>query len=143
MKTAKEKIAYLRGLLEGGNLYGKDPGDGILWDQLLDILDDMAVAINALSANQDELTEYVEAIDSDLMDLEDEVYADADDDDDDWVEIECPECGEPVTFEQGFLYDDDVQITCPECGGVVYQGENFQDFDDLLDYEDEDDEDEE
>ncbi|NLA59039.1 MAG: AraC family transcriptional regulator [Firmicutes bacterium] len=142
MKTAKEKIAYLRGLLEGGNLSGKDSGDRVLWDHLLDILDDLAVAINALSANQDELGEYVEAIDSDLMELEEEVYGDADDDED-WVEVECPECGEPVTFEEGFLYDDDVQVTCPECGGVVHQGENFQDYDELFDYEDEDDEDEE
>ena len=59
-------------MLEGGNLYGKDRGDRVLWENVLEILDDVVVAINALSANQDELTEYVEAIDSDLMDLEDE-----------------------------------------------------------------------
>jgi len=138
VNTAKEKIAYLRGLLEGGNLYGKDPSDRVIWDQLMDILDDLAVSINALGANQDELTEYVEAIDSDLMDLEDEVYGD--DDDEDWVEVDCPECGEPVTFEEGFLYDDDVQVTCPECGGVVHRGDSFQDFDDFLPDDDEDDE---
>ena len=40
VNTAKEKIAYLRGLLEGGNLYGKDPSDRVIWDQLMDILDD-------------------------------------------------------------------------------------------------------
>ena len=68
------------------------------------------------------------------------VYDDAEQDD--WVEVDCPECGEPVTFEEGFLYDDDVQVTCPECGGVVHQGEEFQDFDDFLDHDYEDDEDE-
>jgi len=141
VNTVKEKIAYLRGLLEGGNLYGKDSGDRVLWNNVLDILDDVAAALDSLSGSQDELTEYVEAIDSDLMELEDDFYGDADDED--WVEVECPDCGEPVTFEQGFLYDDDVQITCPECGCVVYQGENFEDFDDFPEYEDEEDEDEE
>ena len=128
MKTVHEKIAYLQGLLEGGQLYGKDPNTKVLWDHLLDILDDVAVSVTALGANQDELGEYVEAIDSDLVDLEDEVYGGVEDD---WVEMECPECGEPISFEEGFLYDDDVQVTCPDCGCVVHRGDNFLDIDDL------------
>ena len=136
MKTVQEKIAYLRGLLEGGQLYGKDPNTKMLWDQLLGILDDVAVSINALGAHQAELTEYVEAIDNDLVDLEEEIYGNVDDD---WIEMECPECGEPISFEEGFLYDDDVQVTCPDCGCVVHRGDNFLDIDDL-DTPDDDDE---
>lgn len=137
MKTIKEKIAYLRGLLEGGNLYGKDPNAKVFWDHLLSILDDVAESIDALGANQEELAEYVEAIDSDLMDLEEEAYPD---EDDDWVETDCPECGEPVSFEESFLYDDDVQVTCPECGAVVHRGDSFLDIDELEDFDDEEEE---
>lgn len=134
MKTVHEKIAYLRGLLEGGNLYGKDPNAKVIWDHLLGILDDMAGSINALGAHQEELAEYVEAVDSDLMDLEDEVYTGTDDD---WVQMECPECGEPVSFEEGFLYDDDVQVACPECGCVVHRGDDFLDVDEFEDLDEE------
>ncbi len=137
VKTIKEKIAYLRGLLEGGNLYGKDPNTKVFWDHLLGILDDVAESINALGTNQEELAEYVEAIDSDLMDLEEEAYQD---EDDDWVETDCPECGEPVSFEESFLYDDDVQVTCPECGAVVHRGDSFLDIDELEDFDDEEEE---
>jgi len=133
VKTVQEKIAYLRGLLEGGNLYGKDPNSKVIWEHLLGILDDVAVSINVLGANQDELTEYVEAIDSDLMDLEDEVWGGGEDD---RVEMECPECGEPISFEEGFLYDDDVLVTCPECGYVVHRGDNFLDIDELAEPDD-------
>ena len=55
------------------------------------------------------------------MDLEDEIYGE---EEDEFIEMECPECVEAVSFEE-VLYDDDVQITCPECGGVVYQGDEF------------------
>ncbi len=137
VKTIKEKIAYLRGLLEVGNLYGKDPNTKVFWDHLLGILDDVAESINALGTNQEELAEYVEAIDSDLRDLEEEAYQD---EDDDWVETDCPECGEPVSFEESFLYDDDVQVTCPECGAVVHRGDSFLDIDELEDFDDEEEE---
>ena len=134
MKTVQEKIAYLRGLLEGGNLYGAEPGAKAVWEQLLSILDDLGRSMSVLGSGLDEVVEYVEAVDGDLMDLEDEIYGE--DDEDHYVEIECPACGESVSFEEDFLYDDDVQVTCPECGGVVYKGDDFLDPDELADLED-------
>ncbi|NLK08349.1 MAG: AraC family transcriptional regulator [Firmicutes bacterium] len=129
MKTVQEKIAYLRGLLEGGNAYGSEPNAKAVWEQLLNILDDLGRSVSVLGNGLDELTEYVEAVDGDLMDLEDEIYGE--EDDDHYVEIECPSCGELVRFEEEFLYDDDVEITCPECGEVVYQGSEFEELDEL------------
>ncbi|NLJ86738.1 MAG: hypothetical protein GX322_09900 [Firmicutes bacterium] len=135
MKTVQEKIAYLRGLLEGSKFYGDDAGTQAIWEQVLAIFDDLGRSVNVLGIGLDELAEYVEAIDGDLMDLEDEIYGE---EEDEFIEMECPECGEAVSFEEEFLYDDDVQITCPECGGVVYQGDEFFDSDEQpedLDFE--------
>lgn len=124
VKTVEEKIAYLKGLMEGGDFYAKDPASRAIWEQLLAILDDLARATSALQHDQEELEEYVEAIDSDLMDVEDQVYNGVDED---YVQMECPNCGKTVSFEEDFLYDDDVEVTCPECGGVIYVGDNYVD----------------
>ena len=91
---------------------------------------------------QAELEDYVEEIDLDLSELEDEFYGDDDDDEccgghhhdhdhdhgyDPMVRMECPECGEEVQFEEEFLYDDDVRITCPNCVGTVFDSEDIYD----------------
>ncbi len=141
--NVKERIAYVRGLIEGSEFYGQDTQVKNIWENLLRICDDLATELADVTENQEELEEYVEAIDSDLSELEGEVYDDDLDDEDDEcdecdecaghdaddedeeedqriVEMECPKCGEDVTFDEGFLYDADVEISCPECGAIVY-----------------------
>ena len=87
----------------------------------------MADAIEDLQAEQRELEEYVDNIDEDLADLEDEFYeedveCECDDFDLDHIEIECPECEEIVCFETDLLDDEDlIEITCPNCDAVVYR----------------------
>lgn len=125
--NVKERIAYVRGLIEGADFYGKDTQAKAIWESLLRICDDLATTVEELQEGQQETDDYVEAIDSDLADLEGEVYGYDDEDEEDdaaeegeMVEMECPNCGEEVFFEEDFLYDADVEISCPECGGVVY-----------------------
>ncbi|MFO7311737.1 MAG: AraC family transcriptional regulator, partial [Bacillota bacterium] len=92
--------------------------------------------LDELEAGQEEVEEYLEAIDADLGELEEEIYGhdhdhddddDEDDDDEDddeetnFVEMECPKCKETVYFEEDFLYDDDVEVACPECGATIYK----------------------
>ncbi|HLT58084.1 MAG: hypothetical protein LOD91_06690 [Limnochordales bacterium] len=132
MATVKEKIAYLRGLLEGSDFWGQDAQARAVWEKMLEIFDDVADHIDELEAGQEEVEEYLEAIDADLGELEEEIYGhrhDEDDDDDDdddddeetnFVEMECPNCKETVYFEEDFLYDDDVEVACPECGETIY-----------------------
>lgn len=121
--TVKERIAYLRGLIEGSAFLGKDPQAKAIWENLLDICDGLADAVQELEDEQEETQEHVEAIDCDLTDLEAEVYGYEDEDDidgGDMVEMECPNCGEEVYFEEEFLYDSDIEVSCPGCGTVVY-----------------------
>jgi ribosomal protein S27E len=125
----KERIAYVRGLIEGSDFCGADTQARTIWENLLLICDELAETVEKLDTSQRETDEYVEAIDNDLADLESEIYGyDGDDDEDEdsaaadehLVEMECPRCGEEVCFEEDFLYDADVEISCPACGGVVY-----------------------
>ncbi|MBO8142643.1 MAG: hypothetical protein H0Z37_10800 [Firmicutes bacterium] len=134
MATVKEKIAYLRGLIEGSDFWGKDAQARTVWEKMLEIFDDVADHIDELEVGQEEVEEYLEAIDADLGELEEEVFGhehddgpDDDDEDDDgnFVEMECPNCKETVYFEEDFLYDNDVEVACPECGQTIYtSGDN-------------------
>ncbi|EAX47926.1 conserved hypothetical protein [Thermosinus carboxydivorans Nor1] len=135
MANLKEKVAYLQGLTKGLNVDTQSP-EGKLLVNIVDVLDSFAEEWACMSVAQQELENYVETIDDDLTDLEDEVYDvkmvdDAEiadeDEDEDMVEVECPICHEDVTFEADLLDEDDpVEVTCPHCGGIVY--DNTLDF---------------
>ena len=130
MRNLKEKVAYLHGLTQGLNV-NQNSAEGKLLVNIIDVLDSFAEEVNNVNLAQMELEEYVESIDEDLTDLEEEVYEEVmdeeydddmyDDLDDDMVEVACPHCHELVTFESDILDDDDaVEVTCPYCGDVVY-----------------------
>jgi len=143
----KEKIAYLQGLAEGLAL-DESTKEGKMFIAIMEVLDEMAQAVEDLASDQDDLEQYIEAVDEDLGDLEDEVYGDDEDacdccdhdeDDDDFaegsfVEVECPKCHDIVRFEASILEDEDViEVTCPNCDEVVYVNEDS----DILSMEDE------
>lgn len=134
----KERIAYVRGLIEGAENFQPDATSRAVWDNLLLVCDELAQSVKELETAQSELEEYVESIDTDLCQLEEDFYGEeiADDDtgdeddadesfdEDEFVRAECPRCGEEVYFEEEFLYDDDVEISCPECGEILFRGKN-------------------
>lgn len=115
----KERIAYVRGLLQGSESLERDAAAKSAWENLLLVCDELADSVNELHTLQHEIEEYVEGVDSDLADLEEEVYGE--EAEDEYVRTDCPTCGEEVWFEQGYLYDDDVEIACPDCGQVLYR----------------------
>jgi len=136
----RERIAYIRGLLEGSDDLRADQKAHNLWENVLEVCDKLAESVVELQNEQDDLEEYVYGIDTDLCDLEDAVYGFSDQEDesggddaaqateleedldeDDMVRAECPRCGEEVFFEESFLYDDDVEISCPDCGEALYR----------------------
>lgn len=130
----KEKVAYVQGLTNGMDING-ETREGRLLLNVVDLLDDMADVIESVRSQHDDLEVYVESIDEDLTQLEDDFYdidtvemdddfADEDEEGIDFVEVECPSCHEAVHFEENLLHDDDeVEITCPNCGGTVYDSE--------------------
>lgn len=127
--TLTEKVAYLKGLMEGLNI-DTDKPEGKVLKSIADILEDMAVSVSDLEDSMEDVEEYVDELDDDLADVEDIVYDDEDDEDDedddeyedddedddedsDFVEVECPYCGETVYFDPADV--DPENIICPSC----------------------------
>lgn len=137
MEDIKQKVSYLKGLMEGMDIK-KDSKDGKIFGAIVSILEEMADEIYELQDIQEEMGEYLDSMDEDLTDLEDDFYEeggccghDHDDDDDDededfdpdedYVEVVCPDCGDTVCFEAGILEDEDlIEVTCPNCDSVVF-----------------------
>ena len=125
--TISERVAYLKGLAEGLEL-DKASKEGKVIDGILDVLADIASAVNSIEERTDTLTDYIEELDEDLGDVEeylydDEDFDDMDDDDDDddfeddfddddFIEIECPKCGEIIVLDADITSTD---LMCPSC----------------------------
>jgi predicted RNA-binding Zn-ribbon protein involved in translation (DUF1610 family) len=126
MKYLYEEVAYLKGLSEGLEI-SKDTKEGKVIHKIVEVLESFADAIVELEEEQDDLAEYVESIDEDLSDVEDDLYdeCDCEDEDDDlsFIEMECPSCGDLVEIDEDLLYDDEVDIVCPNCDAIIIEAD--------------------
>ena len=116
-----EKVAYLKGLMEGMNL-NADSNEGKLFLAIADVLDEIALEVEDLTDEVMELGDGLDVISDDLSDVEDIVYDEWDDDDEEDEEEECyattcPECEEEIFFDDTML--EDGEIICPNCGAKL------------------------
>ena len=129
-----EKIAYLKGLMEGMNV-DTESNEGKLFAAVVDVLDEIALEVEDLTDEVMELGDGLDVISDDLSDVEDIVYDDDDDDEEDEEEecyaTTCPECEEEIFFDDTML--EDGEIICPNCGAKLEI-----DLSDLADAADED-----
>lgn len=121
MKSLKSRVAYLQGLAAGMDM-SENSKEGKLFHGILSVLQDFAQTVEGLEEAQEQLEDYVETIDEDLYNLEEDISEyDAEELDEDFVEVDCPGCGETVMFHSDILEDDDViEVTCPNCDEVVF-----------------------
>lgn len=123
-----EKIAFLKGLLEGMEL-DTATKEGKAITQMAEVMEEMAVYIDDLQSQVDELTELCDILDEDLGGVESDLYGDDDDDDDDEDDEEDYPLGNVLPAEDydGADYDEDDEdyddtqyiVTCPSCGETV------------------------
>ena len=73
--TVTEKVAYLKGLVEGLD-FDKDDKKTKVLNAVLDVLEDLALTVSDLDDEMELVTEQLDAVDEDLADLEDFVYDD-------------------------------------------------------------------
>ena len=122
-----EKVAYLKGLMEGMEL---DTGkkEGKLLAAIIDVLDDIALELVDMQEAQEELGDGLDAVSDDLEDVEDLLFGEDEDEDeedlldeDDLLEDEedcyattCPACEETIYFDGSVL--EDGEVICPNCG---------------------------
>ena len=99
--TVTEKVAYLKGLIEGFAI-DENSKEGKLLKAVMDVLSDLAVSVE------------------DLDTLEDEVYGDEDDGcgcedcEDEFYDICCPNCDEEFCVDEETLLEGGIE--CPNCG---------------------------
>lgn len=123
MSLISEKVAYLRGLMEGMGL-DEDDNTTKLFDAVIDALDDIATELSDIEETHEALENYIEEVDEALGDVEEIVYDDCDDccgcddDDDDCIEVKCPACGEDVVIDVDAI-DENGQVDCPACGETL------------------------
>lgn len=137
-RTLTEKVAYLKGLMEGLNR------DDKVIALMADILSDMANEIEDLQCDVEELSEVVDTIDEDLGEVEKDFYEidedecdcgcghshcdeydyDEDDDDDedifddeDLYEVTCPTCSDTICLNEAMI--EEGSISCPNCGELL------------------------
>ncbi len=115
MMNITEKVAYLKGLVEGLKLDEKDDTVKII-NAIIDVLDDMALTVADLDDEVELIGAQLDEVDDDLASLEDDFYEDWEDEDygEEMFEVVCPACGETVYFEDSALDDD--YVVCPACG---------------------------
>ena len=129
--TSSEKVAYLKGLMEGMEL-NRDAGEGKLLSIIAEILGEMAEDIEDIESDLYDLSEDVDAISDDLSDVEDllrgedEDWYDGDgdgggeedeDEEPQFFEVTCPACGRTITVDEDVIELGSVQ--CPNCGEML------------------------
>lgn len=119
VKRVKEKVAYLKGLIDGADFLAKDEKARTVWENMLAVFDEVGEALEELDRSQTEIEGYLEAVDEDLSELEDEIYGD---EEDGYVEMECPNCHETVYLDEDLLAEEE-ELSCPNCGATLYQSE--------------------
>lgn len=124
MNSLNSRVAYLKGLMEGMEI-DKSTKEGKVLSEMADILKDIATEIEYVKDSQEDMEEYMSALDEDLEDVENEIYGEDDDeeDEDDYVEVKCPSCGEVVYVENDIL-DEEKKIECPNCGKSIELNES-------------------
>ena len=119
--TISEKVAYLKGLAEGLGLDTEKSKEGKLISVMIGILEDVGLSLEDLEENALALGEEIDVLSDDLEDVENLVYdeddlddEDEEDYDDDWFEVDCPTCNEPIIVGEQDL--DEGTVECPHCG---------------------------
>ena len=85
----KEKVAYIKGMMEGME-FDTATKEGKLLAAIIDVLDDIALEIADMKADQEELYDGLDAVSDDLEDVEDAVFGEDDEDEEDVYEYEEP-----------------------------------------------------
>lgn len=118
--TTSEKVAYLKGLMEGMK-FDTESDEGKIFSVIVDILGDMAEDIEDVESDLYDLGEDVDAISDDLSDVEDYIFDDEDEEDEDWeptfYEVTCPACDKTITIDEDVLNLGAIQ--CPGCGEML------------------------
>ena len=134
--TAIEKIAFLKGLVEGSDLnLGKK--EKKIVDEALSTLSTMEEEMSEMKERIDYLTDMLQQLMETIEDATEDLSMFYDEDYDDPIEIDCPNCGDSVIIDDEDC--DDGVVLCGNCGHKIDLDSFFEDFEDDDDTDDADD----
>ena len=114
MQDITEKVSYLQGLSEGLNITEGSP-QGKIISGILNVLNEISDEITCIKKEFENIQDYIESVDDDLFDLEENVA------DEGFLELECSSCGEQLYIESDIMDEEDViEIICPHCNEVIF-----------------------
>lgn len=116
MAELTNRAAYLKGLADGMKLDTEKNEDKLL-AEIIDVINDLAVAVESLDAEQGFLADQIDEIDEAVDVIGNEVFDEYDDEDDEEFEICCQGCGENIVVTAEDLMDG--EIVCPNCGDTI------------------------
>ncbi len=120
-----ERAAYLRGLCDGLEIDGETK-EGKLLLAMVDVIDELAASISDLEAVADSMSDELDEVAEELLELEgafdEDCDCDCDECDDDCecncddfhYEIVCPTCGDSIMADEDIIALGSIQ--CPNCG---------------------------
>lgn len=120
-----EKLAYLKGLVEGLALDDSKKDTKVI-KNLIDLLEDIVFSVASLEDGFNEIQQQVDAVDEDLGEIEKDLYDDDDDEcdccgngkssdsDELYYEVTCPTCGDTICLDDDLINEG--EIDCPNCG---------------------------
>lgn len=121
--TINEKVAYMKGMFEGMALDTEQSKEAKLIGSILEVLEEIGLSLEDIDNSFDAVDEEINAIYDDIDELEDAIFEDEDDDecccgdcdcdDEDFFEVDCPNCGEPLCIDEDILAEGSIQ--CPSC----------------------------
>ena len=123
-----EKVAYLKGLTEGLGL-DQNTKEGKVLTVVIDLLDDIALAISEMSESVVIMSEELETVEESLEEVLEDLYGDDEDScdcggrdcdfdfDGELYEVACPSCMDTVYVDEDML--DEGEINCPGCGETL------------------------
>lgn len=117
MSFIKERVAYLKGLAEGMQI-SDSTNEGKLLKAMIDVMDDIALAVEDMEEVQEQFGEQIDDMDEDLAEIERVLFDDDDMDDDDdgfIAQMECPHCHEVISLEEDMLDEESDSFKCPNC----------------------------
>lgn len=123
-----ERVSYLQGLMDGLEI-NDSTKEGKVLIKIVDILQELALSMEDLEEEIDEVVELVDILDEDLGEIEEELFDYDDDEDDDsdefdddeemdmdeeFFEVICPTCGDTICLNEEMI--EEGSIDCPNCG---------------------------
>ena len=120
MSYISEKVAYLDGLADGLGI--EDEKQGKLLRGSIDVLSAIAEELEEQDESLDDLSGCIDHLYDEIDQIDESLFSDDDEEDafdeDGFLEVVCPSCGETIYFDEEML-DAEEGLICPSCNEPV------------------------